>query len=227
MSSAASRFPECVPVLSDGPVTLRAHRVDDIDRIVEQATDPEMSRWTTVPVPYTRADAEGFVLRQIPDLWNPAGAMCRAVEVDGRFAGGVDIRGAGAEVEIGYGLHPDMRGRRIMSRAVRLAVAHAFAAGRTGIRWIGGDGNEASLRVAHQCGFWLDAWVPGGAVVRGEPVDVFRAWLRAGDRPYPRTSWESTVADAARMRDAHPGPGERNLDTQATYLASRMRERRP
>ena len=33
-----------VPVLSDGVVTLRAHRADDIDRVYRQATDPEMAR---------------------------------------------------------------------------------------------------------------------------------------------------------------------------------------
>ncbi|HMS75377.1 GNAT family N-acetyltransferase [Gordonia sp. (in: high G+C Gram-positive bacteria)] len=227
MSNSASRFPDCVPVLSDGVVTLRAHRADDIDRVYRQATDPEMARWTTVPVPYECADAEEFVLQHIPAKWNSGTAMCWVIDVDGLFAGGVDIRGDGPEPEIGYGLHPDQRGRRIMSRAVRLAVAHAFAVGKTRIGWVALDGNLASLRVAHQCGFVLDAWVPGGAIARGEPVDAYRASLRAGDPLHPRTSWESTLADAARMREAHPGPGERTLETQSEYLASRAREHKP
>ena len=105
-----------------------------------------------------------------------------------------------------------------MSRAVRLAVAHAFRGRQDTHRMVALDGNLASLRVAHQCGFVLDAWVPGGAIARGEPVDAYRASLRAGDPLHPRTSWESTLADAARMREAHPGPGERTLETQSEYL---------
>ena len=128
--------------------------------------------------------------------------------------------------EIGYGLHPDQRGPanhetgRCGWRRARFAVARHASDG-----WL--DGNLASLRVAHQCGFVLDAWVPGGAIARGEPVDAYRASLRAGDPLHPRTSWESTLADAARMREAHPGPGERTLETQSEYLASRAREHKP
>src|SRR6476620_8435019 len=48
--------PETPPVtlLTDGVVTLRAHSVDDADAIVEQSSDPESLRWTTVPRPYAR-----------------------------------------------------------------------------------------------------------------------------------------------------------------------------
>ena len=41
-------FPACVPELTDGVVRLRAHRVEDVDRIVEQCVDEESIRWTTV-----------------------------------------------------------------------------------------------------------------------------------------------------------------------------------
>ena len=205
MAASDPVFPDCVPVLTDGPVTLRAHRGSDIDRMVELCTDPEMIRWTTIPVPYRRTHAEDFALRQIPERWTGGSAMYWAIEAGGLFAGTVDIRGSGPEVEIGYGLHPDLRGRQIMTRAVRLAVTHAFAVGKTRIGWVAFDGNLPSMRVAHQCGFRLDAWVPGGAEVRGEKVDAYRAWLRSGDPLHPRTSWESTLADAAVMR-RRPNP---------------------
>ena len=49
-----SLVPDDVPVLTDGVVTLRAHRPDDVDAVLEQCADPVSQRWTTVPVPYPR-----------------------------------------------------------------------------------------------------------------------------------------------------------------------------
>ena len=46
-----------VPTLTDGAVTLRAHAAADLQRSWEQCQDPESIRWTTVPVPYSHADA--------------------------------------------------------------------------------------------------------------------------------------------------------------------------
>ena len=40
-----------IPTLTDGVVTLRAHRPDDVEGSMEQSRDPESQRWTTVPVP--------------------------------------------------------------------------------------------------------------------------------------------------------------------------------
>src|ERR1700735_3864092 len=53
--------PDDVPVLTDGAVTLRAHAPADLDRIVEQSTDPVSLRFTTVPRPYTRQHAGQYL----------------------------------------------------------------------------------------------------------------------------------------------------------------------
>ncbi|MDX6259982.1 MAG: hypothetical protein QOH84_1670, partial [Kribbellaceae bacterium] len=45
------RFPEDVPTLTDEVVTLRAHTTADIQPAYEVCQDPEMQRWTTIPVP--------------------------------------------------------------------------------------------------------------------------------------------------------------------------------
>ncbi|WP_433527237.1 GNAT family N-acetyltransferase [Nocardia pseudovaccinii] len=44
-------------------VTLRAHRQEDLDAMVEQCRDVEMLRYTTVPRPYGRKDAEDYLDR--------------------------------------------------------------------------------------------------------------------------------------------------------------------
>src|SRR3954468_22787279 len=45
------------PTLTDGSVTLRAHRPEDARGAFEQSRDPSSQRWTTVPVPYSMDDA--------------------------------------------------------------------------------------------------------------------------------------------------------------------------
>ena len=65
---APATHPAVVPVLTDGTVTLRAHRRADVDAIVELCNDPEMLRWTTVPRPYRKADALRF-LAQVKEQW--------------------------------------------------------------------------------------------------------------------------------------------------------------
>src|SRR4051794_41886411 len=55
------KLPPWAPTLTDGVVTLRAHRPDDADRVVAQCRDPLMQRWTSVPVPYERRHAEEWL----------------------------------------------------------------------------------------------------------------------------------------------------------------------
>ena len=50
--SGMLRHPD--PPLSDGVITLRAKGRDDVDTLLAIFQDPEVSRWTRVPSPYTR-----------------------------------------------------------------------------------------------------------------------------------------------------------------------------
>src|SRR6478672_10470405 len=112
-----SQYPEIVPVLTDGEVTLRALGPADVPALVEQGQDPQMVRWTTVPHPYGRDDAEAF-LGLVERGWADDGNRVWAVEAgDGRgasrFAGTISCRPAGDGIaEVGFGLHPAARGRR-------------------------------------------------------------------------------------------------------------------
>ena len=46
---------------SDGVVTLRAWRDDDVAAIVDACRDPEVIRWTRVPDPYDESDAHEYI----------------------------------------------------------------------------------------------------------------------------------------------------------------------
>ena len=50
-----------LPTLRDGEFVLRPKRPDDADALTAACQDPEISRWTLVPSPYTRADANRFI----------------------------------------------------------------------------------------------------------------------------------------------------------------------
>lgn len=204
-------FPECVPQLTDGVVRLRAHRTDDLDAILQQCTDPQMQRWTTVPRGYTRTHAQDY-LHSIEWDWNAgAGRQAWAIEwqdgSDGpRFAGTIDLIPSGVPgvSTIGYGLHPSARGHALMHRALRLVARHFFEGGGRRIRWFAERGNLASWRVAWACGFtWhatLPSWLPNAD---GEVVDAYVASLGAEDPMSARTAWYDPpvlCADGIRLR---------------------------
>lgn len=200
------KWPLTVPVLSDGVVTIRAHVPTDIDDMLEMANDPEMERWTAIPVPHTREMSEQFAFTVMPKGWNEGthrGWAIEATDDDGRsrFAGNVDIRQAPI-ADIGFALHPWARGRGVMTRAVRLAIDWAFNEGKVEIvHWRAHIGNEASLRVAHRAGFTLHGITPGMLHERGRVIDAWTGSIRFGDSPMPTTQWaESRVLESDRLR---------------------------
>jgi RimJ/RimL family protein N-acetyltransferase len=197
-----------VPVLSDGVVTLRERRLDDLDEVVRMARDRDSLRWTTIPSPYSPADALAFIQQISPAGWRDQSIFGWAIEIaddDGqlRFAGNIDVR-AGARPDIGYMLHPQARGRGVMSRAVRLATRWAFdVVGMPVIHWETHAGNLPSWRVAWACGFRFHGEVPAYSPQRGELRDAWLASLRADDDGRPTTTWEQTpelTGERVRLR---------------------------
>jgi ribosomal-protein-alanine N-acetyltransferase len=190
------------PVRADGVVTLRPFRPDDVDGLVTMARDPVTVRYASgVPHPYEQHHAEEWVAQ--PGADRPTLA-CWAIEVDGRFAGSLDLREH--PPEIGYALAPWARGRGHMARAVRLATRWAFTdAGLPIVHWRTQAGNLASWRVAHACGFTFHGEVPLSIPHRGALCDAWHASLRATDDGRPRTTWWPTPVledDRVRLRPA-------------------------
>jgi RimJ/RimL family protein N-acetyltransferase len=199
-------WPLSVPVLSDGLVTLRAATPADVEPMHEMTQDPDMQRWTAVPVPNTPEMSETFALQIGAEAWDQGTARMWVVEAAddsgrARFAGNVDVRG-GPVADLGFSLHPWARGRGLMARAVRLAVDHVFTeCGVESVHWRAHVGNEASLRVAHACGFQLVGSSPALLHERGRTLDAWTAVLRFGDAPVPRGRWlDAPVIETDRLR---------------------------
>ena len=202
-------FPDCVPVLSDGRVVLRAHARSDAARIVEQSVDPDSVRWTTVPKPYREADARTW-LEEIERGWTSGkGPWHWAVTdaVDPRtYLGTVDVRPQGAGIaKTGFGLHPQGRGRHLMSSALRLATQWWFDGGGVRMFWEANRGNFASWRVAHACGFTFHGVMPQLLPHRDVATDGWTASVgRDDDLTRPATPWREAVpleGGGIRLRD--------------------------
>lgn len=200
-------FPGCVPELTDGVVRLRAHRADDVERIVEQSSDPESMRWTTVPRPYGAEQAREF-LALIEGGWNTTDgvrywAVTDATEGAARYLGTIDLRPRGNGVaEVGFGLHPDARGSGLMAGALRLACRWWFAEGGVRVHWTAVRGNFASWRVAWSCGFSHHGMLPQSHPDPDDPsapaLDTWRASLGADDVLEARTPWSDVPVLEAR-----------------------------
>lgn len=211
-----------VITLTDGVVTLRAHSVDDADAIVVQSSDPASLRWTTVPRPYSREDALGWVEHNLGAWTEPGGTRSWAIEwTDGagsvRYGGTIDLRPGAAPSagELGFGLHPDARGRGLMSRAIRLVVGHAFATPVWGapvgrIHWRAVVGNWGSRRAAWAAGFTFHGTIPGSHPdPEGGPValDTWTASITPGDPLSARTPWlapTEITGERVRLRPWRP-----------------------
>jgi RimJ/RimL family protein N-acetyltransferase len=190
VSPATPSFSGSVPILTDGVVTLRGLQTADLEALVEHGRDPEMARWTSVPQPYTRADAESFLAIAV-NGWAGGTLYEFAIETEGRLAGVIDLRAQGAGLgEVGFAMASWARGRGLMSRALRLAIPWGFSEGRIDVlHWRAQVGNWPSRRVAWALGFRIDGAVPALLEHRGKRVDGWIAALRRGDRLEPAHPW--------------------------------------
>jgi RimJ/RimL family protein N-acetyltransferase len=211
------------PTLTDGVVTLRPHRLEDVPRVVEQCTDPLSVRWTTVPVPFTVEHAENFVAHAMPAGWEQDVEWGFAVEHDGRFGGTVSLRNnlGGPRAELAYGAHPDLRGTGAMERAVRLLLEWGFAEqGLETVLWMAPVGNWGSRRLAWRVGFEVTGTLRHWLDHRGVYGDAWAATLSRHDPRQPRSPWLDVPTiegdgfrlrrlrddDAERIRQAHADP---------------------
>lgn len=190
------RFPDDVPELTSGDLTLRAHRLEDADAVVEQCVDAVSLQWTTVPVGYTRAMAVDWVTTSVPQSWESGSERVFALETthpDGRrrFSGSLSLRDEGSRrAELAFGAHPAVRGRGVMTRAVNLLLDYGFSDWRLEtVIWRANVGNFASRRVAWKTGFTFGGMIPRWLPQRGEYLDGWEATLHRTDARVPTTSW--------------------------------------
>jgi RimJ/RimL family protein N-acetyltransferase len=148
------------PPLSDGVITLRPMTAQDADAITAAAQDPEIPRWTRVPVPYRRADALSWVAGAELELDAGVTIGWLAVDHEDRLLASISVMEIDREAgtgEIGYWVAREARGRGVATRAVRLV--RDWAAAELGLSTIEievHEDNLASQAVARAAGFVED-----------------------------------------------------------------------
>lgn len=170
-----------LPTLRDGDLTLRPKRPDDVDAITAACQDPEIQRWTFVPSPYTRADAEAFLRSSAEEEADGTAAGFLAVDDAGRLLGSFSVmeldRGAGSG-EIGFWVAAEARGRAVATRAVRLLTEWGHRElGLQRIEILPHKDNAASRRVAEKAGY-RDTGELRGAPRAGVEEPVYAVYVR-------------------------------------------------
>ncbi|AEG44190.1 RimJ/RimL family protein N-acetyltransferase [Isoptericola variabilis J7] len=193
-------------VLATDRVRLSVPTERDVDVVAEICTDPAIAEWTTVPSPYTRADAEGFVTGMVVDGWATGTSFTWAVrdpgDTDGPVLGMVGMTCEGAEGvervgELGYWAAPAARGRGLTTEAARLVVDWALDPEGLGLvraHWSAYVGNWASRRVAWKLGFRFEGTLRRWALQRGARRDAWVGSLLPEDPREPSEPWPAAAA---------------------------------
>jgi RimJ/RimL family protein N-acetyltransferase len=177
--------------LSTPRLLLREWREADIDAITEACQDEEIQRYTTVPTPYTRADAETFV-RSLCPARRTAGtdATFGVFAADtGMLVGAIGLHNlaqldepAGGSGGVGYWTARGARRRGLTTEAVSAVCRWGFAElGLALIRWDAIVGNDGSWEVARRVGFVREGTRRAAMIHRGVRTDMWVGSLLAAE----------------------------------------------
>ena len=148
--------------LRDRQTALRPWRDTDIEDLVSACQDPEISRWTSVPIPYGEADARTYLLQRFDAIHAGSAAPFAIVDAaDGGLLGSVALNWLdwkNRRAEVGYWLALEARGNGHATRAVRLICEWGFQLlDLERIELLASTANPASQRVAERTGFTREA----------------------------------------------------------------------
>lgn len=182
------------------PITLTTERLvlrpfspDDADDVHAACQDHDIQRWTVVPSPYERSDAEIFTSALSPRGWQDDSMYNFAVVLrdSGLLVGalGVNQRVLPGTYEVGYWTGKEHRGRGYTTEAV-LASAHwSFTSlGADRLEWRAEVGNTPSRSVARRAGFRMEGEQRSALMNKGVRRDVWVGALLPSDLGLPGTA---------------------------------------
>ncbi|WFE38561.1 GNAT family N-acetyltransferase [Micromonospora sp. WMMD998] len=186
----AAVFGRPQPVLfataGDVELRLRAPEERDLDAIVTTCRDEDTVRWTTVPHPYQREHAVGYLRDLVRPAWaRGTAAMFAVADPDDRYVASVDLRILPTDpvvADVGFMTAPHARGRGYLPAALAALCAWGFTTlGLARVEWRANVGNTASRRAAEKAGFTVEGTLRGGVPHRGERPDVWIGGLLPQD----------------------------------------------
>jgi RimJ/RimL family protein N-acetyltransferase len=167
-----------IPAVDTERLTLRAPRLEDFEESFAMWSEPTVTRYVGGK-PSTREEMWNRLLRYVGH-WSVLGFGFWVVreKATGRFVGEVGVAdfrrdiepSLGGAKEAGWVLSPWAHGKGFATEAVRAALAWTEERfGPERVVCIIDPGNEASVRVAHRCGFREFAL----GTYKGEPTRMF------------------------------------------------------
>ena len=168
---------------------LRPYRAEDADAVFAACQDPEIQRWTQVPVPYAAEHAAEFVGAVAPQTWADGGALFAVEPLDGGpLVGSIGLFPPSDGVgEAGYWTVPGQRGRGLTGEALRVLTDWALGVvGLHRVELLVDPANSGSRRVAESAGFVAEGTIRRRFLFRGQPSDVVLYARLVGD-PRPAT----------------------------------------
>ena len=169
-------------------LVLRAHRPDDLERLLEVYGDPDVCRW--IPLgPWDRAEAERQLEARLErtDYRGDPGLLGLVIDVDGEMVGDVvlfPVQGEPDTAEIGWALHPRHTGRGYAEEAARALLDLAFD--HYGLHRVVAHVDARNVRSSRLCsrlGMRLEARHRQSHWARGEWCDHEVHAVLAQDRP--------------------------------------------
>jgi RimJ/RimL family protein N-acetyltransferase len=164
-------------------VPLDEEHLDDVRAMLD---DPDILHFTRIPEPTPDDFAERWIARYRDGREDGSCEGFAAVDGDGRFAGlalAVTIHREDAEVELGYIVPPDARGRGVATEMLRQLTQWAFdEAGALRIVLIIDVENAPSVRVAERCGYVLEGVMRSSHLKQGIRIDA-GVWSRLPSDP--------------------------------------------
>jgi RimJ/RimL family protein N-acetyltransferase len=198
--------------LSSPRVLLNEPAPSDTDRVFEYCQDPLFERYLTIPWPYEREHAEGFLGEYVPTGWMSDREYTWAVRDPAAGAGSdllgvIGLRLAGESVaadasvhrmgSIGFWLGGPHRGHGLVPEAQRLVADWAFSTGTIEVlHWECLLGNVASARAAWKSGFRYSGVARSASVYRdGSYPESWHGHLAVGDDRRPQPGWPAAAIE--------------------------------
>lgn len=178
-------------------LVLSAPTEEDAPAITAACQDPEIQRWTTLPVPYKPEHAESFI-RMVQE--DSTLSVTWALRYEGRLIGMISLMDEGdGAAELGFWMAPEGRGQGLMTEAVLEVCRYGLEQlDLMRISWRAKVGNAGSARIAQKAGFHYEGLLRQGLVARGVRSDGWIASMLPGDVEHDSsgTPTEASIAAA-------------------------------
>ena len=174
---------------------LRPFDFDDVDDVLNYASDPEVARYVPLPQPYTRDDAVEFIAHQVLADWSTRPLF--AIVFDQHVVGGIGlgITESHETAELGYALARPHWGKGLMPEAARAVIAWGFERYDLHKVYAFADTrNRRSWRVMEKLGMTREGVLRGHQKLRDEHIDdAYYGILRAEWAQLSATAVSETV----------------------------------